>query len=33
MIAAEIVQAITGSMGILVAVPFTALFSAYVYCK
>lgn len=33
MIASEIVQAITGSMGILVAVPFTALFSAYIYCK
>ena len=33
MIAVEIVQAVTGSMGILFAVPLTAFFSAYVYCK
>ena len=33
MIAAEVVQAITGSMGILFAVPFTALCAAYMYNK
>jgi len=33
MIAAEIVQAITGSVGILFAVPLTAYFSAYIYSR
>lgn len=33
MIAVQVVQAITGSMGILFAVPFTAVFSAYIYCR
>ena len=33
MIAVQVVQAITGSMGILFAVPFTAVFSAYIYNK
>ena len=33
MIAVSVVQAITGSMGILFAVPFSALFSAYIYCR
>jgi uncharacterized membrane protein len=33
MIATEGVQAVTGSMGILFAVPLTAFFSAYIYNK
>lgn len=33
MIAAQVVQAVAGSMGILFAVPITALFSAHIYSK
>jgi uncharacterized membrane protein len=33
LIAVQIVQAVAGSMGILFAVPFTAIFAAYIYNK